>query len=791
MFQDTRYAFRLMRRQPAFTLLAIGTLAIGIAASTAVFTVCDRVLIRPLPYPSPDRVVLLDDVPFAFATKGMGVRRDVRDLPELAAVGLYASGGMNFGDAEGAYRLRAAAATSGFFDALGVKALLGRTFVGDDDRAASPLVVLSFDVWQRLFAGDRGVLNREVRLNSHSFTVIGVMPRGFTFPESTDVWVPPASDSQITGSAFAPIQIARLAPAVAVPQAVAALTRLNDARKTQNPGLDLRAPKVTPLQDDLTINLRPTLLFLTGVVALLLAVTSANIAGLILSRLRTRERELLVRTALGAPRGRLVRQVATECAMLGGGGAAVGWVLAVWTVHLFRAAMPAFAPDADLTSLDLRFFAVGLFVAFATTLLFGLGPALAAGRQKTGEALRHALLPSRRSRWLSQGLVISQVAVSLMLLVAGSAALAVLVKLTRVDLGFRNDRAVVFELTLPASRYERTEAIADFWNRLEARLAALPGLVHAGATSYAPGSRQIGVGVRLRLAGVTTPDESTSSASVLAASPDYFRAMGIPLVAGRTFTAADGAGAPAVAVLSRTAARMLQPDGATVVGKHLQFARMLPADVEIVGVVDDTRLRNLKGTGAAQLYQPLSQSVVAGSLGVAIDAAGDETTTIAGARAALYDVDPELPLYNVIRVRDVRARFMTTERLALAMSSAFAAVGLLLSAIGLYGVLSQSVTLRRREIGIRMALGANRARLHWDVVRVGLGLAVTGVVTGALASFGAARAASAIVPGLGFVTPSAPSIGVVGVLLMITAVAAAWAPARRASSVDPIQVLRE
>lgn len=784
--QDVRYTLRLMRRQPAFTALALATLAIGIGASTAVFTICDRVLLRPLPYPDPDRVVMLDGVGFAFTANGMGVRKSIRELPVFTSVGLYAAGGVNLGAGGDAHRLRAAAVTSGFFTTLGVAPARGRTFNREEDQAASAVAVLSAASWQRLFAG-ADVLGRTIQLNSRGFEVIGVMPPGLTFPEIADVWVPVGAVPQITGGAFAPMQIARLAPGVSIPDAVAALTRLEAAA---NPAAAGDPPIVTSLHDELTLRLRPTLLFLAAVVGLLLAVTAANLAGLMLSRLRVRERELLVRAALGAGRGRLLRQVLTECRVIGLTGAIAGTLIAVWSTRLFRAVMPGFAPDVDLTSVDARFLSLALLVTAATIAMFCLGPAAGAARPRVASALRQVDAHGRRGTRFGQVLVVSQVAIALVLLAAGGAALSSMVALTRVDLGFHNDRATLFELTMPLERYKDSRAVGEFWTLFESRLRTVPGYLGAGASSFAPGSNQTGVGMSLRLAGTPVRDpKDRLSAAVLAATPDYFRVMGIALLEGRAFSDADKFGGPPVAIISRTAARQLRPDGGSVVGQLLEFSSMLPKRVEIIGVVDDVRLRTVKGPATSQLYQPLPQAVWANSLGVAVDSTAPDAAIMVAIKAALREVDSSLPMYNVTRVGRIRAQYLETERLTLGVSGAFAAIGLLLSAIGLYGVLSQAVAQRRREIGIRMALGANRARLRWEVVRSGLALTIAGIVIGGVIAAGAGRAFASVVPGL--TGPTWPSLLALSALMAAIAIVASWAPARRASATDPIEVLKE
>jgi predicted permease len=788
LMQDTRYFLRMAVRQPAFTLLTIGTLGLGIAAATAVFTICSRVLIQPLPYTDPDRIVVLDNVGFGFTARGMTVARFVADLPELAAVGLYAPGGLNLGDADMPLRVPAAAVSHGFFPALGAAAALGRTTSIDDDLAFAPVAVISAGAWRRLFDADPAAPGRQLRLNSQAFTVIGVMPDGFSFPAGTDVWIPVGADQQLTGAAFAPMLVARLRHGVSEAQTVEALARAEAAQGRSSPDDD--RPIVTPLKTELVGGTRPSLLFLTGLAGLLLAATSANVAGLLLARLRTRQRELLLRSALGASRGRLVRQVATECALLSAAGAAAGFGLAILIVRAFRASVPTFAPHVDLTRIDADMLAVGGGVTLAVALLFGAGPAAAVLRRPPAGVMREGASPSRGARWFGQTLVVVQIAAALVLLAGTGAALTAMVRLHRVPLGFDNARAIVFELTLPFSRYRNAAAVTALVEQIETALRRLPGVRAVGVTDYAPGSAQTGIGMRLlETHEPRDAEESRPGASMLMATPGYFDAMGVRVIAGRRFTSADRAAAPRVAIVSEGAARSLTPDPAGAVGRRVQMRFGKPGEsLEIVGVVADVRLRRQMTGTQTQIYLPVAQSFVRGSAGVVIDADGSEEQVIARARQVLTTIDPELPLYNVVRVADLRARFLATERVTLALGGAFGALALALAAIGLYGTLSQLVAQRRREIGIRLALGASRARLTGSVVWTSVRVAGLGCAAGVALTAGGAQMLAAAVPS--FEAPGAGVMALDVLVLLAAAIAAAWLPARRAARVDPLVALR-
>jgi putative ABC transport system permease protein len=789
--QDLRYAVRLIRRQPRFALLVAGTLALGVASSTAIFTVCDRLLLKPLPYPEPERLVKLEGVGFSFAGGHMAVSKAVATLPVFAGVGMYHPGGLNLGESSLPVRVRAAAASAGFFRAMNVPPLMGRWIDPSEDLALSKVAILSYDTWNTPFDARSDIVGREARLNSQAFVIIGVMPRGFSFPDDTQVWITPYSDRQLSGQAFAPRVLARLAPSISVAQARGALDRLDQERLARTPGLQLRPASVIPLHDAIAARSRPTLLFLAGVVGLLLLAACANVAGLLLSRLRTRERELQVRAALGASRGRLACQLVIECLVLTFAGGAAGFALAIWGLRVAAASAPAFAPGLDLTSIDVRVFGVGLAVMTASGLLFALGPAIAASRKPAAGALREGVTATGRSRRFRGGLAGAQVATALILLSATGAALSAIVRLSRVPVGFDNDRAVVFELTLPRAHYPDGAALVSVVDQLERRLRLVPGVVRVGSSNLAPGTSAIGIANSLWPADIADPAPGTrQSALVMSATADYFRAMGIPLLAGRAFDATDTAGSPRVVIVSQTQARQLWPDGSSPIGRRVRSKQTMDTTYEltVVGVVGDVRPRSVTASVGPQLYFPMAQYPPFGAVGVVIEAAAKPEQILSAARSALRDVDPELPPYNAMLVREIRAKFLATERLTFALTAAFALVALALSAIGLYGVLSQLVAQQGRELGIRMALGADRGRLRRTVVFSGLRIAAAGVLAGAFVTAVAARLVGQVVPGLD--PPAIWAVAVEALLLLAIAMLAAWVPARRASAIDPLVALR-
>lgn len=791
MLHDIRYALRLMRRQPLFASLTIVTLALGIAASTGIFTTVDRLLLQPLPYPEPDRLMAVRNPPYSFGPTGMGVPRRVEALDVFSGIGLYAPGGLNVDALSGPIRVEATVASPGFFAAMGVRPQIGRPFAADETaRGANFVAVISDSLWRRHFGADPAVLERPLSINQRPYRVTGVMPRGFTFPGRTDVWIPVAADLQATGDAFAPEVVARLAPG-ATPEAAEAALAQYDRDRGAPPDDD--PATLVPLQQELTSTVRPTLLLLAISVGLVLLVSTTNVAGLLLARVTRRQSEFVLRRALGGSRWRLTRLLGVEAllfAAIAGALGAVGGTVALRVISGLSADQPV---SVDLIAVDARMLAIAFGVSALTGLLFGLAPGLAAAASPAAHVVRAgvATTAGRGWRWFRNGMVVVQVAVALVLLAVTTVTLQTMARLADVDLGFSADRVVGVEVTLPMATYPDTAAAAAFGERALEKLRAIPGVRNTGATGRLPGDRTTGVGIAINLPGDARPaDAPPRFASLLSASPDYFETMGIQLVAGRAFTAADRRGAPPVVILSESAARVLWPDGTNPIGGRLEagFAGR-PVLYEVVGVVDDVLLHGPNQPGRSQLYRPFAQGPPFGFVSFAVRPSADPRSVVPAIREAITSLDPTLPVYNVQLMDDVASGFLASHRLAMTLMGAFALMTLGLAAVGLYGVLAQLVAQRTRELGIRMALGADPGRLRRGVVWLGLRLAVAGAVIGVFATGIAARLIAAFVPTLDPLTWTMIAMDA-GVLLTV-ALLAAWMPARRAAGVDVVTVLRE
>ena len=794
MRQDVRYALRLMRRAPMFSSLLIGTLSLGMASAIAIFTLCDKVLFKPLPYPQPDRVVSLNGVGFGRANDHPAVPTWLETSPVFAGVGFYGSGGLNLGDGSRPQRIRAGGVSAAFFQAMGTPPLRGRTFTSAEEIAADHVVVLGYDLWRARFSADPAAIGRAIRLNDQPYIVVGVMPEGFAFPDDAEVWLPAFAEDQIYGNAISATYVARLAPHASLDDARRAIDRVNADRKLSRPAAAGRPADVVPLRDRLVDPVRPTLLFLAGIVSLLLVATCANVAGLLLARLQAREPEWHLRSALGAGRWRLAVQLLIECLVITSLGVVGGVGGAVLALRAIIAAAPDVSPVTDVLAVDMRFVAVCVGAGLVTGALFAIAPMLAVGRRATAHVLREGVTHSARMSWTRSGLVAGQVASALVLLTATSAALAVVARLARIEVGFENDRAAVFEVTLPSTKYKDAAARIRVAKAVDDAVRALPGITAAGVANVAPATHELAVGRRFlrERDDILAPVQPSQVGFEVAATPGYFRALGIQVLAGRTFLANEDETSSRVVVMSERAARGLWGSPTAAVGQRLKviaYAAGKPQPIyDVVGVVSDVRMRGVSGSPELQIYVPYATAPSYSGVAVAVSSVGEPAALAPLVQRAIATVDPDLPVYNPILVRDLRARYLAKERLTLELTGAFGLITLVLCGIGLYGCLTQIVGQRTKEIGIRLALGAEPRRLLRGVLRQGLGVALAGVLAGSLLSTAAVRAIARFVPTLD--APSARAVALDAAVLLVIAVVAAWLPARRAARVDPLTALR-
>jgi predicted permease len=799
LIQDLRYAFRQLVKHPGFTLVAVLTLALGIGATTALFTVINGVLVRPLPYPNPDQLLLLYSAyPDRGSNRGTLSRPDFDDWARrsrtIERMGLYTTlpGNLVLSDQEGAREVRTAHVSWGLLSTLGTGPALGRVFREDDETGNPFVVVLSHGFWLRQFGGDSSVVGRTVTLSDKSFQVIGVMPQGFGFPDpNVEAWallaiIPPENiPMQLRGVRFLRA-VGRLARGATPDQARQDLSAIALALSHEypEPNEGLEAADVRPLRDAVVGNVEMALLILFGAVGLVLLIASANVASLLLARGIARHRELAVRTALGASRRRVVRLLVTESAVLGVLGGVAGCVLAFWGVEVILARSAGIIPRVGEVSPDGRVLAFALAVTLFTVLLFGLLPAWAVARADPARQLGEAGGDRGTTRLRARGgLVAAEVAVAVVLLIGAGLLVRSLWTLSDVNPGFRPDGALALTLTIPTSRYPARADFLGQHDRLLARFRAIPGVEVAGSIRYLP-MRGVGETAGWEVPGAPAGQRSERrTAESLQVTPDLFRALGVPLLAGRPVSAEDVDDAPPVIVVSETLARQAFP-GQNAVGR---IVHVYGETVTIVGVVGDVHQRALETAPTPTIYVPLRQ-VPRRAMTFVLRTDGNPLTLAAAAERAVHEVDPGqaisemTPLDAVVGDSIARPRFFTL------LLSLFAVLAVALAAVGIYGVLAFAVRQRTRELGIRMALGADRRETLLLVVRQGMRPAGLGLVVGFVAAVGLSHLMRGLLFEIRPLDPITYGVGVV--LLSGVALAACWIPGTRAMRVDPMEALR-
>jgi putative ABC transport system permease protein len=785
VINDLRQAVRALSRQPGFTTVAVLTLALGIGANTALFSVADAVLLRPLPYPEPERLAWIEGAPFPITFTGL--TREFHESPMFQNGGLYATGALNVGGEQGAERVRAAAVTAGFLTALGASPTSGRLFVDEDVVTSARIAVVG-----HAFARRRGLEPGEtLALNGRAFTVVGVMPPRVDFPGKSDVWIPMGSDSQLTGRATAPLTLARLAPRVTPELAVMELDRIHEVRRGRPRTPQERAPEVVPLQEFLVGSTRPLFFGVLGGVLLVLLVACINTANLLLARVASREREMSVRRALGASRLRLARHLLAESALLAIGAGIAALPIALWTLDAITALLPAELHTSGPIAIDARAIGATAALSAAATVLFGFAPAWSLRRSGAGHELRGSSSATADPFWrrVRGGLVVAEIAIALVLVASAATIVNTVGRLMRTDLGVRGERVLTMETTLPFGQYGSAERLAAFHERVQAELTALPGVEAVGATSLLPGSREYGIAWRPAIEGLPTPEGKPEGVVSVAVTPGYFQAIGLDLLAGRPFTDADRQGAPRVAIVTARVAHLAGLEPRELVGRRIQIGSNRPQTwATIVGVARDVLVRGPESGAGAQIYEPMAQAPAFGTTFFAVKAATSPVSLAAPVRRAIATIDPDLPLYNMRTFDEVRASFIADRRFAMTVMSGFGLLTVLLAGIGLYGVLTYLVQLRTREIGIRMALGASPGAVRWHVVRTGLAHGAAGLAVGAVAAYAASQLVLSRIPGIE--PADAGLVAVVGVSMLAASAVVTWLPARRATSINPVLALR-
>ena len=796
LWQDLRYGIRMLLKRPGFAALAALTLAVGIGANTAIFSVVNAVILRPLPYADPDRLLLIRETKlpqfpeFAIAPGNFldwQSQNEAFEQTEAFRTFFYNLTGE--GEPE---RLRASRITAGMFAMLGAQPTLGRDFLAEEDRPGSDgVAILSYGLWQRRFGGNPQIVGQQMTLNGRGYTVIGVMPATLRFLDrNAELWTPMAfteQDRQNHGGHFISA-VARLKPGITLEQAQSNLStiaaRLEQQYPSSNAGWGV---KLTPLFEAAVGQMRPTLLVLLGAVALVLLIACANVANLLLARASSRHKEIAIRSAMGAGRWRIVRQLLTESLVLAIVGGALGVLLAYWGLDLLLSLAPQNLPRMADVSLDGRALGYTLGLTLLTGVIFGLAPALQSSNPDLNESLKEGGRGSTSGR--RQGvrslLVVTEIALALMLLAGAGLMLKSFWRLQQVDPGFKPENALVVNINLPATKYAEDAQQSAFFQQLLERTAALPGVQSVGATQSMPLIGDYILGLVIEGRPEPAPGEEPST-NYYAVSPDYFRAMGIPLLRGRSFTEQDRAGAPRVAIINETLARRFFPDEDPI-GKRIHVTNGPETFREIVGIVGDVRQYGLEREPPAQAYEPYLQEPFAG-MSLVVRAAADPANLSAAIRQEVFALDKDQPVASVRTLEEVLAASVAQRRFSMTLLGVFGGIALLLASVGIFGVMNYTVAQRTHEIGIRMALGAQRRDILRLVVGQGMTLTLVGVALGLVAAFAGTRLMASLLYGVSATDPL--TFTGVALLLALVAFLACYLPARRAMKVDPMIALR-
>ena len=803
VWNDLRYAVRLMIKNPSFTLIAIITLALGIGANTAIFTVVNAVLLRPLGFHDPSRLVIAaEKSQYPTISTSYENYVDWRDQSH-SFESLEATRGATItltGDGK-PERLNSRYATAGMFPLLGVGAIAGRTFHPDEDRAGgAPVVLLSYGLWQRRFGGALDTVGKSITLDSHPYTIVGILPKGFELLQPADVFLPftPWAQTLPDDRNWHPgiIAVGRLKPGVTREQArtemVGITKRLEEQYPIYNTGT---SADVVGLQDRLVQNVRPALLLLLGAVGFVLLIACVNVANLLLARAASRGREVAIRTSMGASRWRIVRGLLTESVLISVIGGACGLMVASASLGPLLRLAEGSVPQVFTVSLDRSVLLFTFLVSVITGLIFGIVPAL----RTTKLDLRETLNEGSRGSTSGLGqhrlrgvLVATEIAFAMMLLIGSGLLLRSFSRLQEVSPGFRPDHLLVADLPLSQNAYAKPEERFQFFDRVIDRASALPGVRSVGAASFLPVSGGGGL-INFNIEGrpPKTPHDYLA-AGYRTITPQYMETLNVPLLQGRNIATGDTEKAPAVVVINGTMAHTYFP-GENPLGKRMQIGATPDKDVpymEIVGVVGDVH-QGLDSDPKAEMYLPYKQAdalLPVFQLSIVLRTAGEPHAQAAALRSALGEIDPNQPLVKIRTMDENMAASVTEPRFRTWLIGIFAGLALVLAAVGIYGVMSYSVTQRTNEIGIRVTLGAQANDVFRIVVGEGMRLALLGVAVGVVAALISTRVLRTFLYGISAVDPV--TFVATALLLTMVAVAASYFPARRATRVDPMVALR-
>ncbi len=809
---DIRYALRTMRNTPGFTATAVLALTLGIGVNTAIFTVVNAVLLRPLPYRDADRLVQLTrkfpqgrpatiSIPRFFAWK----RATAEVLADVAAYDFMGPGVSLSGEGQ-PEQIKAIHASADYFSLFGVHPAVGRFFSAEEDRPGGPRVaVLSYSLWMRRFGGDRGIVGRPALLSGEQYIVVGISEAGYEPNPPAEIWLPLQADPNSANQGNYLLCTGRLKPAVTLERANAVMSAAAEEFRRLYPDAMSKqeTAEAVPLRELTVGEIRPLLLVMFGAVGCVLLIACANVANLLLARAAVREKELAIRMAVGAGRARLIRQLLTESGLLAAAGGALGILLGSWGVNLLLALAPSELPRlsefASRRGLDWTVlgFTVGLSVI--TGVLFGLAPALHITRPDVSTSLREGSGRTSASRGHLRAravLIVTEIALGVVLLAGAGLLIRTAMSMRSVAPGFDTAHVLTFRTALSGNRYAKTAGASEFSRRVAERLESVPGVQAAASAVNLP--TMIGPDMPFEIEGSKGPSGGDEFWRFV--SPHFFRAMQVPLLRGRVFTETDVAGAPPVVIINEALARKYWPK-ADPIGQRITIAKGIAPEMadptrEIVGVVGNVRETGLDQDPPPVMYVPQAQvsdgltALINQALPIAwvLSVTGDPLAAAATVRREVTAVDPQQAVFEFRSMGQVLGQSMATRSFLLVLLTVFAAVALLLAAIGIYGVMSYAVEQRTNEIGIRMALGAGRPQVLWMVLRQGTLLVSAGVVVGLAGAFGATRVLSAMLFGVKATDPA--TFAGVAIVLAAVAVVAILVPAHRATRVNPVEALR-
>lgn len=806
LLKDIRYGVRSLLKHPGFTALVIVTLAVGIGASSAIFSVVNTVLLRSLPYAQAERIVAIQEL----TREGQQVqvtpanfldwRAQNTVFEHLAAILTRPA---NLALADQAERIDLAMTSANFFSVFGMEAAHGRLFIPADEQAGhAPVVVVSHGLWQRRFAGDTSLAGKSITLDGNSYTVIGIAPAGFQYPDKTDVWVPPFRLAPALNERMDPTQVrgfgmlstvALLKPTVSLTQAASEMETITARLRQQYPeSNNRRFNRVVSLHTHLVGETGPMLLLLFGAVSFVLLIACANVANLLLASAATRQKEMAIRTALGASRLRVIRQLLTESLVLAFAGGTIGLLLALWGVVFMMKLLPQNFPRLGEINLDWRVLIFTLLASVLTGILFGLAPALQISRTDVQESLKESgrgASGGRRQNRLRNLLIVSEVALSVVLLVGAGLLFRSFLQLQAVNTGFTSEQVLTLRLSPAGSNYRRDADYISFYSQAMQRISAIPGVDSVGAINTLPLDKGPTAGFRIEGRPPLTVDK-WPGANYRCVSADYFQAMNIPMAQGRAFTERDTETAPLVMIINQALAKR-DFSGENPIGKRINLGNNDPQGQpvwwEIVGVVADVRSLELREEARPEFYLSALQDTFS-NMFMVVRTSVEPAGVVASVRRAAAEVDKSAAVSDVKTMEHIVNEAVTQPRFNLALLGLFSGIALLLSAAGIYGVTAYSVTQRTHEFGIRMALGAQVGDVLKMIIRQGMLLISVGIAIGLLTSFALTRLLSTLLFGVSATDPL--TFVAISVLLTVVALLACYIPARRATKVDPLVALR-